>query len=124
MLNPTVIAIPLFALMIGIEAWFARRSHPDYYETKDAWNNIFIGFVSVAFGALLYALFVGFIYQFAYDIAPYKFPVDAWWSWVILFFVDDFAEIFDRLRARDFAAIDEEGRRSARAQRLRQRLVF
>ena len=91
MLNPTVIAIPLFALMIGIEAWFARRSHPDYYETKDAWNNIFIGFVSVAFGALFYALFVGFIYQFAYDIAPYKFPVDAWWSWVILFFVDDFA---------------------------------
>ncbi|HKX83808.1 MAG TPA: sterol desaturase family protein [Pyrinomonadaceae bacterium] len=90
MLNPTVIAIPLFALMIGIEAWFAKRHHPEFYEGKDAWNNILIGFVSVAFGATFFALFIGIIYQFAYDIAPYKFPVDAWWSWVILFFVDDF----------------------------------
>jgi sterol desaturase/sphingolipid hydroxylase (fatty acid hydroxylase superfamily) len=90
MLNPTVIAIPLFALMIGVEAWFAKRRHPEFYEGKDAWNNILIGFVSVAFGALFFALFVGFLYQAAYDLAPYRFPVDAWWSWVILFFVDDF----------------------------------
>ena len=86
--NPTVIAIPFFALMIGLEAWYAKRNRPEVYEAKDAWNNILIGFVSVAFGAL-FGLFIGVVYQFAYDIAPYKFPTDAWWSWVILFFVDD-----------------------------------
>lgn len=90
MLKPTVIAIPFFAIMIGIEAWFALRRRPDVYEKRDAWNNIFIGFVSVAFGAI-FGLFIGIIYSSLYELAPYKFPVDAWWSWALLFFVDDFA---------------------------------
>ncbi|MGQ0543213.1 MAG: sterol desaturase family protein [Blastocatellia bacterium] len=90
MLNPTIIAIPLFAALIALEAWYAHRKQLDYFESKDAWTNILIGFVSVVFGAL-FGLFVGSIYAFAYEIAPFKFPVDAWWSWVILFFVDDFA---------------------------------
>lgn len=90
MLSPIVIAIPFFALMIAIEASFSRRKHRDYYETKDAWTNILIGFVSVAFGAL-FGLFIGSIYLFAYEVAPYKFPADAWWTWAILFFVDDLA---------------------------------
>lgn len=90
MLNPTVIAIPFFALMIGVEAWYAHRKRKEVYETKDALNNIFIGFVSVGFG-LLFGLFIGSIYLFAYELAPFKFPAEAWWSWAILFFVDDFA---------------------------------
>jgi alkylglycerol monooxygenase len=90
MLRPTVIAIPFFAIMIAIEAWFASRRQPDAYEGKDAWNNIFIGFVSVAFGAL-FGLFIGVIYLQVYELAPYKFPADAWWSWMVLFFIDDFA---------------------------------
>ena len=88
MLNPTVIAIPVFAALIAIEAWFARRRHPEFYEAKDAWTNILIGFVSVAFGAL-FGLFIASIYAFAYELAPYKFPADAWWTWVVVFFVDD-----------------------------------
>jgi alkylglycerol monooxygenase len=92
-LNPTVIAIPFFALTIGLEAWYAYRKKSDAYNKLDAWNNILIGFVSVAFGAL-FGLFVGSIYTFCYEIAPFKFPADAWWAWVILFFVDDFAYYF------------------------------
>ncbi len=90
MLSPIVIAIPLFALLIALEAWFARKRNPEFYESKDAWTNILIGFVSVAFGAL-FGLFIVSIYAFAYAIAPYKFPADAWWTWVLLFFIDDFA---------------------------------
>lgn len=90
MLNPTVIAIPIFAALIAIEAFIARRRHPEFYESRDAWTNILIGFVSVAFGAL-FGLFIGVIYSFAYELAPFKFPAEAWWTWVILFFVDDLA---------------------------------
>jgi len=90
MLNPVVIAIPFFASMIAIEAWLSRRSGRDYYESKDAWTNILIGFVSVAFGAL-FGLFIGGIYTAAYQSAPFKFPADAWWTWIILFFIDDLA---------------------------------
>jgi sterol desaturase/sphingolipid hydroxylase (fatty acid hydroxylase superfamily) len=89
MLNPTVIAIPLFALMIALEAWYNGRLKAGYYSSKDAWTNILIGFMSVAFGAV-FALFFGAVYVFCYKIAPYKFPDDAWWTWGILFFVDDF----------------------------------
>ena len=90
MLNPVVIAIPFFASMIAIEAWLSSRQDRGYYESKDAWTNILIGFVSVAFGAL-FGLFIGGIYAVAYELAPFKFPADAWWSWVILFFIDDLA---------------------------------
>jgi len=76
--------------MIAIEAWMSSRQDRDYYESKDAWTNILIGFVSVAFGAL-FGLFIGGIYAVAYELAPFKFPADAWWSWVILFFIDDLA---------------------------------
>lgn len=91
MLRPTVIAIPIFALLIAAEAFWSNRKHLGQYEDrKDTWNNIFMGFMSVTFGAL-FGLFTGSIYVFAYEFAPYKFPPNAWWSWVILFFVDDLA---------------------------------
>jgi alkylglycerol monooxygenase len=87
--SPVLIAVPIFATLIAIEAWYASRRDPDAYLAKDAWNNILIGFVSIAFGAL-FGIFVGVIYATAYSLAPYKFPADAWWSWAILFFIDDF----------------------------------
>ncbi len=90
MIGPTVIAIPIFALLICIEAWLTIRRRHESYEAKDAWVNIFIGFMSVAFGAL-FGLFIGAIYLAAYEFAPYKFPAEAWWTWAILFFIDDFA---------------------------------
>lgn len=89
MFNPVQIAIPFFALMIGLEAWYAHRTKSNAYHKIDAWNNILIGFVSVAFGAF-FGLFIGVIYAFFYELAPYKFPADAWWTWALLFFVDDF----------------------------------
>ena len=97
MLTPIVIAIPIFAALIAIEAWFARRRHPEFYEAKDAWTNILIGFVSVAFGAL-FGIFIGSIYALAYELAPFKFPAAAWWTWVVLFFVDDLSYyVFHRI---------------------------
>lgn len=89
-LKPTVIAIPLFAVLIAVEAWLTVREDRDEYDRKDAWTNIFLGFGSVAFGAL-FGIFIGVIYTAVYEFAPYKLPADAWWTWVILFFLDDFA---------------------------------
>ena len=90
MMNHTLIAVPLFALMIGLEAWFARSNQPDYYDKKDAWINILVGLVSLGTGAV-FGLFIGVIYTYSYELAPYRFPADAWWSWVLLFLIDDFA---------------------------------
>lgn len=91
MLTPTMFAIPAFALMIGAEAyWSYRKGAAEYSDTRDTWVNILLGFGSVATGAF-FGLFIIYIYQWAYQMAPYKFPAGAWWSWMVLFFVDDLA---------------------------------
>lgn len=90
MLKPTVIAVPLFALFIGLEALYDWYRGTREYDTKDAFTNIFVGFVSLAWGAL-FGLFTGVIFVWSYELAPYKFPADAWWTWVLLFLIDDFA---------------------------------
>jgi sterol desaturase/sphingolipid hydroxylase (fatty acid hydroxylase superfamily) len=90
MVNPVILAIPLFSALIAGEALLSRRREKGFYESRDAWTNIALGLGSVAFNAL-FGLATGVIYILVYDAAPYKFPADAWWSWVLLFFVDDFA---------------------------------
>jgi len=97
-ISPTMIAIPAFAVMIAVEAFLSRRRGTDeFVDRRDTWTNILLGFGSVVFGAL-FGLATGIIYLKAYELAPYKFPADAWWSWVLLFFVDDLAYyIFHRV---------------------------
>lgn len=90
MLSPTVIAIPIFALLIAVEAFFAIRHAREEYDRKDAWTNIFVGLMSVVFGAG-FGLVTGLGYVWAYEHAPFQMPMNAWWAWVLLLFVDDFA---------------------------------
>ena len=89
MLSPTVIAIPIFALFIALETYFAVR-HETTYDRKDVWTNIALGFGSVGFG-FVFGLFSGLVYNTAYFYAPFKMPMNAWWAWTLLLFVDDFA---------------------------------
>lgn len=89
MLSPTVIAIPFFALLIAVEAFLAVRKE-ETYDRKDTWTNIALGFGSVIFGAgfgLIQAFFYNYIYQ---NLAPFQMPMNTWWAWAILLFVDDF----------------------------------
>ena len=89
-LSPTVIVIPLFAALIALEAHIARWLGSDEFdEPYDTATNIGLGFGSVIFG-FVFGLATGLVYIYLYEIAPFKFPADAWWTWVILFFVDDF----------------------------------
>lgn len=90
MLKPTVIAVPLFALLIGLEALYEWRQGSREFNAKDSGTNILVGLVSLAWGALFGAL-AAVIYLFCYDLALFKFPAEAWWTWVLLFLIDDFA---------------------------------
>ena len=112
MLRPTVIAIPLFALLIAIETYLAVRHAQEDYDRKDAWTNIALGFGSVLFGAI-FGLIQAFFYEMLYAVAPYQMPMNAWWAWAILLFVDDFAYYcFHRVEPRG-AVFLEFSRRSS-----------
>jgi sterol desaturase/sphingolipid hydroxylase (fatty acid hydroxylase superfamily) len=90
MLKPTVLAIPIFALLIALEAWYDSRQNSGEYEKRDAWTNIGLGFGSVLFGSI-FGLFQAFAYESLYTIAPYQMPMNTVWAWVLLVFIDDFA---------------------------------
>jgi len=90
MLNPQTIAIPIFGLLIAIEAFAVMRENRDLYNRKDTWTNILLGFGSVAFG-MFFAVFSSQAYMWASKMAPVHFDMNNWWAWVLLLFVDDFA---------------------------------
>ena len=89
MLKPTVIAIPIFALLIAVETFLAVR-YEEKYDRKDVWTNIALGFGSVAFGlgfAFIQAFFYELIYQ---NVAPFQIAMTSVWAWVLILFADDF----------------------------------
>ncbi len=90
MINPTVFAIPIFALLIALEAWLVIRENRENFDRRDTWANIFIGFLSVVWGAV-FGLFTSLVYLAVYEFAPFKMPMETVWAWVLLLFVDDFA---------------------------------
>ncbi len=89
MLKPQYISIPIFALLIAIEAWLIYRQNREEIDRKDTWTNIALGFGSVGFG-LIFGLFNGLTYLWIYEITPFKMPMNMWWAWLILLFADDF----------------------------------
>jgi sterol desaturase/sphingolipid hydroxylase (fatty acid hydroxylase superfamily) len=83
-------AIPVFVLLLSIEAWFSYKENKKLYETKDTFGSLGLGIGNVLTGfitkALIFALFT-FLYKFrVFDLNAGK-----WWYWVILFFADDFS---------------------------------
>jgi sterol desaturase/sphingolipid hydroxylase (fatty acid hydroxylase superfamily) len=89
-LSPTTLVIPLFAVLIAIEAHIARfKGSDEFADPFDTAANIALGFGSVAFN-FMFGLVTGLIFLFLYEHSTFKFPANAWWTWVLLFFVDDF----------------------------------
>jgi alkylglycerol monooxygenase len=87
-LPPTVIAIPIFALLIAAETYLSVRKE-ESFDRRDVWTNIALGFGSVLFGAvfgLIQATFYNFIYQ---NLAPFQMPMNTFWAWTLLLFADD-----------------------------------
>jgi sterol desaturase/sphingolipid hydroxylase (fatty acid hydroxylase superfamily) len=84
-------AIPVFLLAVGVEYWFAKDKFPTLYEGKDFWVSIAMGVLSsiVEFVPKVLA-FIAFFYL--HELSPLKDIVQRqWWSWVLLFFLDDFS---------------------------------
>ena len=88
---PVIIyAIPFFVLAMLLEFFVASAKNIKSYTAKDAFSsiamglgNVFIGFVSKLF--VFAALY--FVYE---NLRIFTIPI-SWWSFMILFFLDDFS---------------------------------
>lgn len=89
-LNPIVLSIPIFFLLIGIELVVERFSHRKLYRLPDAIANLSCGITSQLSGLFLRILAIG-IYEVLFtNFALFQLERN-WIYWVALFFLVDLA---------------------------------
>lgn len=88
--NIILFAIPFFILAMLLELYVTTKQHINTYESKDALSSIAMGLGNVFLGFASKAL-VLLIFFWIYDnFRLFTVPV-AWWSFVLIFFIDDFS---------------------------------
>ncbi len=89
-LNPIVLSIPIFFLLIGIELAIERFAHLKLYRLPDAIANLSCGITSQLSGLFLKVLAVG-VYEVLFANFAFFQLERNWIYWVALFFLVDFA---------------------------------
>lgn len=88
--NIILYAIPFFILSMCLELYITFKNGLKTYETKDSFSSIAMGLgnVILGFGSKAIVLFIFFL---IYDnFRVYEIPI-IWWSFILLFFADDFS---------------------------------
>lgn len=86
--DPTTLAIPVFAISIGIEFAYDLIKKANEYGLIDTFTNIALGIGSILWGAV-FVYFYSFIFEYLSSIAPFLLP-NVWWVWIIALILDDF----------------------------------
>ena len=88
--NIILYAIPFFVLAMLLELYITAKQHIKTYEAKDAFSSIAMGLGNVILGFVSKAI-VLMVFFWVYDnFRLFTIPV-ALWSFVFVFFVDDFS---------------------------------
>lgn len=90
-INPIVLSIPVFFILIGIELLVERFTHQKLYRLPDAISNISCGITSQLSGLFLKIFGIG-VYQLLFEkFAFVTLDNRAWWYWLALILLVDFA---------------------------------
>lgn len=89
-LNPIVLSIPIFFLLIGLELLAARFTHQHLYRLPDAIANLSCGITSQLSGLFLKIFAIG-VYQFLFEHAALFHLEKGWLYWLGLFLLVDLA---------------------------------
>jgi alkylglycerol monooxygenase len=89
-LNPIVLSIPIFFLLIGIELVVERLSHRQLYRFPDAIANLSCGITSQVSGLFLRVFGIG-VYEILYSNFAFFHLEKNWIYWISLFFLVDLA---------------------------------
>jgi len=88
-LNPVVLSIPLYFVLIGIELVVDRIQKRKLYRLNDAVTNISCGITQQLTGIFLKVLSVG-VYQLVFENFALFDLNQSWWYWILLFIGVDF----------------------------------
>jgi len=83
-------AIPGFVLLLIAEVIVTAIQHKDYYDTKDTASSLTMGIGNVVVGFVGKVLVFG-TYSLVYQFRVFTIDMTQWWTWVVLFFADDFS---------------------------------
>src|ERR1051325_5113757 len=92
-INPIVLSIPIFFLLIGIELVVERLSHRKLYRLPDAIANMSCGITSQLSGLFMRLLGVG-VYELLskqVSLVDVKAAIPAWAYWISLYLLVDLA---------------------------------
>jgi alkylglycerol monooxygenase len=90
-LNPIVLSIPIFFILIGIELLVERFTHQKLYRLQDAIANLSCGITSQLSGLFLRIFGIG-VYQLLFEkFAFFRLDNSQWWYWVALILLVDLA---------------------------------
>lgn len=86
--DPSIFAIPIYILFIGVEIFLSAKQHLNLYTKKDSIASLSMGIGSVIIGILTKTLFF-LLFTFIYQFRIFHFEMN-WHMWILLFFADDF----------------------------------
>jgi sterol desaturase/sphingolipid hydroxylase (fatty acid hydroxylase superfamily) len=90
-INPIVLSIPIFFILIGVELLVERLSHAKLYALPDAIANLSCGITSQLSGLFLKIFAIG-IYELLFEnFAWFQLDREVWWYWVSLYLLVDLA---------------------------------
>ncbi|MEP1032391.1 sterol desaturase family protein [Ekhidna sp.] len=87
-LNPVILSIPLYFLLIGFELVYQLIKKAKIYRTNDAISNISCGISSQVTNAIWGVISVG-MYQYVYTYWSISQIPNTWWSYLVLFLLVD-----------------------------------
>lgn len=87
-INPVILSIPLYFLLIGAELLYQQVKKIKIYRTNDALANIGCGITSQISGAIWGVVSIG-IYQWVYTNLAIFTIENSWWTWLMLFVLVD-----------------------------------
>jgi len=87
--NIILYAIPFFAIAMGLELYFVINEGSKKYEAKDALSSISMGIGNTILGLLSKVIVFGCLFYVYENFRLVTIPI-VWWSFVLLFFLDDF----------------------------------
>lgn len=89
-INPVVLSIPIYFLLIGIELLIQQFSKKKMYRLNDALTNISCGITSQLSGIFFKVLSVG-VYMLIYENLRFFTIESTWYSMIVLWLLVDFA---------------------------------